>query len=286
MFLYTYNSTEFAYSQKTNPDILEWVLIGVPFDSTTTYLSGARYGPKAIREASYNFEQYNIILDKQIKNNFTDAGDIDIVPGNFQETAKRIRKTINEIQEQKLKPITIGGEHTITLPIIQEITNQPEELTVIHLDAHTDLRDTYMDEKETHATVIRRVHEENIKQLIQIGIRSSSLKETQYAKSQKNITQYTTQDVRTQLSQILEEIDKITGPIYLTIDLDVLDASQAPSVGTPVPCGVYDYQIEKIITKIREKNIIGIDLVELASTTIGDITSINAAKIILDFLSQ
>lgn len=265
-----------------------YAIMGVPFDSTTSYKSGSRYGPKAVREASYNFETYNLHFDKSLTVDSYDIGDIYITNGNYEKTNEMIIDTVLSVLSMGLKPIVIGGEHTITNGVLKAIYDYDEDyfhnLTIVHLDAHFDMRDTYLDEKYSHATVLRRIHELQPKEIIQLGIRSAELEELDYVKKQDNITYFTNYDIKNNFETVLDYLKKIESPIYITVDIDVLDPAYAPSVGTPSPCGISPFDLEEIIGILSQKESIGLDVVEVSSDTIGDSTSINAAQVIYDYL--
>ena len=291
MFFYTENMTKFAFSTELyNQDDVEegYAIFGVGFDSTTSYKSGARYGPKAVREASYNFETYNLHFDTSLTVNNYDIGDVNVNYGDYETTHMMIADTVLSLLDMGLKPIMIGGEHTVTNGVMQAIYDYDEDyfhnLTIIHLDAHFDMRDEYLGEKYSHATVLRRIHEMNPKEIIQIGIRSAEEEEFKYVKQHENITYYTNYDVKNDLKNILKRLEKIDTPIYITVDIDVLDPAYVPSVGTPAPCGINPYELEQIIGVLSKKDSIGLDVVEVSSNTIGDSTSINAAQVIYDYL--
>ena len=291
MFFYTENMMKFAFSSEMpeqNHFESGYALMGVPFDSTTSYKSGSRYGPKAVREASYNFENYNLHFDKSLTVNTYDIGDIYITNGNYEKTNGMIIDTVLSVLSMGLKPILIGGEHTITNGVLQAIHDFDEDyfhdLTVVHLDAHFDMRDTYLDEKYSHATVLRRIHELKPKEIVQLGIRSAELEEFDYVKKHDDITYFTNYDIRNNIESVLDYLKKIESPIYITVDIDVLDPSYAPSVGTPSPCGITPFDLEEIMGVLSQKESIGLDVVEVSADTIGDSTSINAAQVIYDYL--
>lgn len=291
MFFYADNMEKFAFSrQLDNHDELEkgYAIIGVGFDSTTSYKAGSRYGPRAVREASYNFESYNLSFDTSLTACSYDIGDVMVNHGNYESTNPMILDTVKSVLEMNLCPIVIGGEHTITNGVIGGIHDFNEELfhnmTVIHFDAHFDMRDTYLDEKYSHATVLRRIHELNPKEIIQLGIRSAQYDEHEYVKSHENITYFTNHDIHRNINKVISYLKKITGPVYITVDIDVLDPAYAPSVGTPAPCGISPYDLENMMSILALKDVVGLDVVEVSSDSIGDITSINAAKVIYDFL--
>jgi agmatinase len=294
MLLYTRNHLKFALSLdkdylkdksviNTGKDIknVEFGILGVPFDSTTTYKPGARFGPTFIREASYNFEKYNIILNKMLDVSVNDFGDVEVIPGNFEKTSLNIESTISELLDDHIVPITIGGEHTLSYSIIKSF--ETEKINIIHFDAHMDIRDRFMDEKFSHATVMRRIFDLNPKRIIQIGIRSCSFEELSFSK-ENQINYFTPQEVNEDIKAVEKTIRDLKGPVYVTVDMDVFDPAYAPSVGNPSPCGLNPFQVERLIYYLKKKELIGFDLMEVASTHIGDITSINAAKVIYDFL--
>lgn len=291
MFFYTENMMKFAFSTEIPDDNnfeSGFAIMGVPFDSTTSYKSGSRYGPKTVREASYNFESYNLHFNKTLSVKNYDIGDVNVTMGNYENTNLMLKDTVLSVLSMGLKPIVIGGEHTITNGVIQAIYEYDEDyfhnMTIIHLDAHFDMRDTYLGEKYSHATVLRRIHELKPKEIIQLGIRSAQKEEFEYIKKQENITYYTNYDVKYNKNEVLKYLEKINSPIYITVDIDVLDPSYAPSVGTPAPCGINPFDIQEIMGVLSKKETIGLDVVEVSSDTIGDSTSINAAQVIYDYL--
>ena len=148
MLLNTYEPWKFAFSQEIE-DIKEnsFGLIGVPFDSTTSYHSGARLGPIVVREASFGFEKFNTVFNKDLNTTFYDFGDVNVVPGNCQKTCNIVEDTVNELLDLNLKPIIIGGEHSASIGAIKALTDRYEKLTVIHLDAHRDLAFDFVGEK-------------------------------------------------------------------------------------------------------------------------------------------
>ena len=183
-----------------------------------------------------------------------------------------------------LKPIIIGGEHSASIGAIKALTDRYEKLTVIHLDAHRDLAFDFVGEKYSHATVMRRAHEMGAN-LVQIGIRSSSKEEEEFVKSTYDIQTFRNRDVHKHMDAIEYYLVNIDGPIYISIDMDAVDPSIAPSVGNPTPGGLFISEVETIIETLSHKNIVGLDVVETASSTLGDNTSVVAAKIIYDFLT-
>ena len=285
MLFNTYEPWKFAFSAENDEIITDsFGIIGVPFDSTTSYHSGSRLGPIVVREASFGFEKFNSVFNKNLTATFYDFGDINVVPGNCLKTCQIVEDTVNEILDLGLKPIIIGGEHSASIGAIKALSDKYEKLTVVHLDAHRDLAFEFIGEKYSHATVMRRAHEMGVS-LVQIGIRSSSQDEEAFVKSTYNIQTFKNRDVHKHMDALEYYITNIDGPIYVSIDMDVVDPSIAPSVGNPTPGGLFISEIENILETLSRKNIVGLDVVETASDRLGDTTAVIASKIIYDFLT-
>ena len=280
------DSVDFVKSKK-------WGIIGVPFDSTCSYHHGSRYGPTIIREASFGFEQYNSTFEKLLDGEFYDCGDLNVVHGNCSKTCDSLEDAVGELIGSNIKPILIGGEHSVSIGSVKalcgkEESNDLSDITVIHLDAHRDIIDTYIGEKDSHATIMRRVHDLNPKELIQIGIRSFSIEEKEFVEGQKNICSFLAKDLFDDFDALLEKLDSIEGKVYISIDMDAIDPAFAPSVGNPTPNGLHPIDVENIFEALANNeniDVIGFDLVEVASDRLGDMTAILAAKIIYDFLT-
>ena len=280
------SNEEFAKSKK-------WGIIGVPFDSTCSYHHGSRYGPTIIREASFGFEQYNSTFEKILDGEFYDCGDLNVVHGNCSKTCDALKDSVKELIGAEIKPIIIGGEHSVSIGSIKALADFEDsadlsDITIIHLDAHRDIIDEYIGEKDSHATIMRRVHDLNPKELIQIGIRSFSIEEKEFVESQDNIVSFLAKDLFDDFEILLNKLSSIEGKAYISIDMDVIDPAFAPSVGNPTPNGLHPVDIENIFDALANNenvDIIGFDLVEVASDKLGDITAVLAAKIVYDFLT-
>lgn len=293
MLFNTYKPWKFAFSQETE-NLKEtkensWGIIGVPFDSTSSYGPGSRFGPTTVREASYSFEKYNITFKSNLDTVFYDFGNINVIYGNCKETIKILEDTISDLVEHNIKPITIGGEHSVSLAPIKALSKKYniEDMIIIHLDAHMDIIDEYQGEKCSHATIMKRVYDLKPKEIIEIGIRSASLEEKEFVDRVKNVTIFTANDTKEKFENIEDKINQINEdePIYLSIDMDVLDPLYAPEVGNPIPNGISPEIIENILKILANKNVIGFDLVEVATSKLGDPTAVTGSKIIYDFLS-
>lgn len=293
MLFNTYKPWKFAFSQET--EILKeaeensWGIIGVPFDSTSSYGPGSRFGPTTVREASYSFEKYNITFKSNLDTVFYDFGNINVIYGNCKETIKILEDTISDLIEHNIKPITIGGEHSVSLAPIKALSKKYniEDMIIINLDAHMDIIDEYQGEKCSHATIMKRVYDLKPKEIIEIGIRSASLEEKEFVDRVKNVTIFTANDTKEKFENIKDKINRINEdePIYLSIDMDVLDPLYAPEVGNPIPNGISPEIIENILKILANKNVVGFDLVEVATSKLGDPTAVTGSKIIYDFLS-
>lgn len=255
------------------------VIVGAPMDYTVSFKPGSRFGPQRIREMSLGLETYSPYLDRDLQDKkIYDFGDLELPFGNVEKSLEIIGQAAQEIIQDNKMPVFIGGEHLISFPVIEKIAEKyNDDLVVLHFDAHTDLRNQYMEETNSHATVIKKVA--NImdpKNIYQFGIRSGLKEEFQWAKKNSNLF---IEDVFEPLYGILKHIK--SRPIYITIDIDVLDPAFAPGTGTPESGGISFKELLKSIHLLKDLNVVGMDLVEvLPMGDPGDITSIAACKII------
>lgn len=236
------------------------VVFGAPFDGTVSYRPGSRFGPSAIRNESFGIETYSPYQNADLMDiKSCDAGDLPIPFGDAKAALDMINSFIHNIIMDEKVPIMLGGEHLITLPAIEAMLTKYPDLCVLHLDAHTDNRDEYMGVSLSHATVMRRIWEKTgDKRIWQFGIRSGEKFEFEWAEEHNYLTNYDLYGIENALDIIGER------PIYLTIDLDVLDPSVFPGTGTPEHGGVSFIDLLNFILKLRRNYIVGADLVELA----------------------
>jgi len=230
------------------------VLLGVPFDGTACFRPGARFGPQGIRLWSDVLETYSRPFDADLEDlKLADAGDLQVLSADWQGASDKIHKAVMEILHQGAVPILMGGEHLVTLPSVQACAVRFPELVVLHLDAHLDLRDDYEGLRLSHATVMRRVMETVAPDnLIQFGVRSGTRDE--WALSEKKST----------LLSDLDTLHEIVGdrPLYLSVDLDVLDPSIMPETGAPEPGGLSFTQLHEAMLMCRGLNLVAGDVVE------------------------
>lgn len=231
------------------------VMLGLPFDGTVSYRPGSRFAPEQIRLASWGLEEYSPYFDKHLKDcNFHDAGDLEFPLGNTEKSLDLIEKNVREIYKDGKKVFGIGGEHLVTLPEIKAVKDFYKDLAIVHFDAHTDLREEYLGEALSHSAVIR--HSGNIvgfENLKQIGIRSGMKEEFELMKK------YNT------LAKEYSDLDCLKNkPIFVTVDLDVLDTSIMPGTGTPEVGGLTFNELLGWFKYLKDFNIVGADVVELA----------------------
>ena len=239
------------YYANSNLKNAQIAILGIPYDRTSSFIPGARFGPEYIRLCSENIEEYSPYQGKSLYDlKIFDYGDIHF---ETQEWLIESRKVL-EIFGSRQKIIVLGGEHTITLPMINWYKASYDRFSVIHFDAHCDLRDEYLGEKVCHSTVMRRVSEVvGIENIFQFGIRSGTKEEFEFG---KNLYKF---DILKSLTSVINNID---GPIYLSIDIDVVDAGVLPAVSTPEPGGVSYRELIDSLLLLRDKDIVGADIVE------------------------
>ena len=258
------------------------VIVGYPYDGTSSYRPGSRFAPSAIREASDGLETYSPYLDLNLEDKkICDEGDMVLPFGEKMEVMDIIKTRTEDLLSSKKKILSLGGEHLITYPIVRQYIKYYPDLIVVHFDAHADLREDYLGEKLSHATVMRRVYEElGEKKIYQFGIRSGTREEFIFGKNRNHFHPFTLEEVK----DVIWEIPDHT-PIYVTIDLDVLDPSVFPGTGTPEPGGVSFLELLKGIHALRGKNIVGADVVELSPDYDSSrVSNIVAAKIVRNML--
>jgi agmatinase len=258
------------------------VIFGVPMDFTVSFRPGARMGPRKIREVSYGLEDYSIYAGGSLKDvHFFDAGDVDIPFGNVERSLDIIERVTAKLLDDGKIPVVLGGEHLISYPVIKQVARRCPDLVVVHFDAHADLRDTFFGESLSHATVMRRVYEHvGEKRLYQFGIRSGIKDEFDFAKKHTNM--YPVEVVE----PFKSVYDDLKGkPVYVTLDIDVVDPAFAPGTGTPEPGGCTSREILEVISLLRELKVVGFDLVEVSPPAdLSERTSLLAAKILREVL--
>lgn len=272
---------------KSHPNLeeAEAVIYGMPMDWTVSYRPGSRFGPTRIREVSIGLEEYSAYLDRELEEvKFYDAGDIPLPFGNPQRSLDIIEKFVDDILDAGKFPLGMGGEHLVSWPVMKAVYKKYPDLAIIHMDAHTDLRESYEGEPLSHSTPIRKIAEhigpENI---YSFGIRSGMKEEFQWAKEKgMHISKFEV------LDPLKEILPKLAGrPVYVTIDIDVLDPAHAPGTGTVDAGGITSKELLASIHEIAKSDIkvVGCDLVEVAPIyDVSEQTANTASKLIREMI--
>ncbi len=246
-----------------NYEKAEVVVLPVPYDSTTSYKSGTRDGPHAIIDASRNIELY----DEEYKKEITEIGiyttdDMQPSVGSPEETIDWLEREVSLVIESGKLPVIIGGEHSLAVGSIRAVAKHAKDFSVIHFDAHSDYRDEYMGSRYSHACIMARAREA-CKSCYSIGVRSI---DTESASKYSEDILYMRDMQNMPAKEISDIVNKRTEKnIYITIDMDVFDTGEMPSVGTPEPNGMKFAQIDAVLKGIlAEKNLLGMDFCELA----------------------
>lgn len=270
-----------------DPSDATFVFVGVPFDKTSTYRQGARHGPAAIRAASQEIEshciQEKIDLDAASLP-IADIGDVNFNSESVRSMLRAVESVVSQISAENKVPILLGGEHTLTLGAARAL---PRDIVLVQFDAHMDLRDRLDDNEFSHACVQRRIVEQlGPDHLIQIGTRAIAKEEYEYAR-EHNIVHYTSDDVRregaTSIAQRINDAIPPGPPLYISIDMDVLDPAYAPAVGNPETAGMTSPELLAILRVVSPRAAI-FDVNEIAPQFDQGITAICAARIITSFL--
>ena len=239
------------------------VLYGAPFDSTTSFRPGARFGPAAMRHESFGLETYSPYQDRDLMDiSVFDSGDLELCFGSSEMALSDIQKRAEEILKSDKFPLLLGGEHLVTLGAVRAAAVKYPDLHIIHFDAHADLRDDYLGAKLSHACVLRRCWEVlEDGRITQFGIRSGDREEWRWGKEH-----VTTHPFIVDMEVLQETLRKLEGkPVYFTLDLDVLDPSVFPGTGTPEPGGISFEELRRAVTQIcSAARIVGCDVNELS----------------------
>jgi len=238
------------------------VLLGCPFDETASFRRGARLGPQAIREASDCLETYSPGLDKDLSDAaLCDMGDVDLSSGDTGAVLAAIRAEASAIFQADKRPVFLGGEHLVSLPLVEAALGVFPGLAVFQWDAHADLRDDYLGEKLSHACAVRRILElDGVGPLRQFGVRSGTREEFAWMRAEGTLLPLTPEAVSAALEETGERV------VYLTIDVDVVNPGEMPGTGSPEPGGPgLDALIECIrVLDASGARVVGADVVELA----------------------
>ena len=259
------------------------VLYGAPFDSTTSFRPGARFGPSAMRHESFGLETYSPYQDRDLMDiRVFDSGDLELCFGSSEMALSDIEKRAEEILKAEKIPVLLGGEHLVTLAAVRAVFNKYPDLHIIHFDAHADLRDDYLGARLSHACVLRRCYEllgDN--RIHQFCIRSGEREEFQFAAKHTDFHPFTFEG----LEETIQELDREQVPVYFTIDLDCLDPSAFPGTGTPEAGGVSFLELLEAIQTVSQTKVVGADVNELAPMLdVSGVSTATACQVLRELL--
>ncbi len=259
---------EYANSDFKNAEI---VIIGFPYDRTSSFIPGSRFGPRYIRMCTENIEWFSPYQNRSVES--VKIADLDDYAFETDDQLKEIEEKVFELYKKGKRVIFLGGEHTVSFPIVKGINRVIKKFSIIHFDAHADLRDNYHGEKFSHAAAMRRAGDViGLNNIYQFGIRSGT--ENEFSLN-KNLFRFSA------FQPLKKIINKISDPIYVTIDVDVIDPSQLPAVATPEPNGITFKELIDSLLLLKNKKIIGADIVEYNPLVTSPYASGSAVAVIL-----
>lgn len=274
---------------------LDFAIAGAPFDTASSFRSGSRFGPNAIRNISAMMKPNNVIMQVNIMDGLKggDIGDFNVTPGYIHPTYQAIEEEVANILKENACPIVLGGDHSITLAELRAVAKKYGPVALVHFDSHSDLCDEVFGQKYNHGTPFRRALEENLidaSHSIQVGMRGSLYDPDEHKMAaelgMKLIPAHKVREMglETLIKTILERVgDK---PCFLTFDIDFVDPAYAPGTGTPEVGGFTSLEALDLVRKIKDLNFVGFDLVEvLPAYDHGEITAYLAANIVFEYLS-
>ncbi len=275
------NENAIFMGAKRNPDDCSIGIFGVNYDGTCSFKPGARFGPEAIRQVSSCLETYCPNLNKDLEDIlYIDFGSIIIDKNDSKSVIESVKSATNFLINKRLSPIMLGGEHSITTGAIEALVKKYPDLILVQLDAHADLRESYIGNKHSHACTMKRCLEVlPEKKILQVGIRSGTKEEFQIMHNNNQLVNFCPSGSAQKLRQALLPYSK--HPIYLTIDLDWFDPSLLAGTGTPEPGGFFWNDFEEILKTLRDFRIVASDIVELSpEIDKSGVSSIVAAKVL------
>ena len=281
--------------RRASADGLDFAIYGIPFDTGSSYRSGARFGPQGIRNISVMMKPNNPVHAINILDHLkgADLGDVNVVPGYILPTYEAIEEFTSSIIDAGALPIALGGDHSITLPELRAIARKHGPVSLVHFDSHADINDQVFGQLYNHGTPFRRAHEEGLidtTRSIQVGMRGSlyDLNEFRLAAG-LGFTLIPTHEVRAMgLPAVVDEIKRVVGgnKAFLTFDIDFIDPAFAPGTGTPEVGGYSTFEAISLIRGLTGIDFVGFDVVEVAPPyDVAEITSLAAANLVFEFLS-
>jgi agmatinase len=270
-------------------------VVGIPFDAGVSYRPGARFGPLAVRNASKMLRPYHPDLDTHPygAQQVADAGDIPANPFDINEAIGTIEQAARDLLDQAGRLVAVGGDHTVALPLLRATAAKHGPVALVHFDAHLDTWDTYFGAPYTHGTPFRRAVEEGLLALdasAHVGIRSPLYARTDLTEDKAlGFATVSTMDVaRRGVDEAIDRVRERVGnrPVYLSVDIDVLDPAHAPGTGTPEPGGLTTRELQLILRGLAGLNLVGADIVEVAPAyDHAELTALAAANVAYEFLA-
>lgn len=279
----------------SSPANLDVAIIGIPYDGGTSYRTGARFGPRAIREQSSLIRTWHPVLKVHPfeRLRIADCGDVDVVPISIERTFEAITKRIDAIIAAGATPLSMGGDHSVTLPILRSIARRHGPVGIVHFDAHPDTWDEYFGSKYFHGTPFRRAVEEGLidpRRMIQVGIRGPLYGPEDFAfHDEHGIEVLRIEPIKEQgTAWTASRLERLRGaPVYVSFDIDSVDPAFAPATGTPEVGGLTSYEALALVRALQGLTIVGADVVEVSPPYDGpgQITSLLAANLLFEFVS-
>ena len=261
----------------------EIAILPVPYDGTSTWIKGADRGPEALLDASYNLEFYDIETQTEVYK----RGIATLAPvtesSSPEAMANEVERRVTQIINDKKFPVLIGGEHSVSIGAFRAMARRYPHLSILQLDAHSDMRDEYEGSPCNHACVMARA-KELTSNVTQVGIRSSAIEEQHNIDAERIFYAHAIVDDPTWQDRVSSQL---TSDVYITIDLDVFDPAYVPSTGTPEPGGLNYREVMSLLRRVvREHNVVGLDVVELCPNPAAKASDFLAAKLVYQFLSE
>ncbi|MBI4589017.1 MAG: agmatinase [Candidatus Rokubacteria bacterium] len=277
------------------PERLDVALVGIPYDGGTSYRPGARFGPRAIRDQSALIRPWNPVLNIAPfeKLRIADYGDVDVAPISIESTFAAVEREIGRLLQHGVVPVAVGGDHSVTLPILRAVATRYGPVGLVHFDAHPDTWDEYFGSKYFHGTQFRRAVEERLvdpERVIQIGIRGPL-----YGANDFDFhAQYGLEAIRIEavkergIGWVADRVKRLAGaPVYCSFDIDAVDPAYAPGTGTPEVGGLTSYEAVRLLRALQGLRLIGADVVEVSPLYDGpgQVTALLAANLLFELLS-
>lgn len=270
------------------------IFVGIPFDDGTTFRTGARFGPRAVREASRMLRPYNPVVDvKPFQNlGMVDYGDVDIVPGYIEDTNRKIEETLYPIFSSGIIPAICGGDHSVTLSVLRAAAKKHGALSLIHFDAHSDCWDDYFGKKYNHGTTFKRALEEKLidpERSIHVGLRGPLYESADLTDLSKMGFSVITMKkfIEIGVAETLRQIWNVSnGKAYVSLDIDGVDPAFAPGTGTPEVGGFTSREIQELVRGLHGDGLVGFDVVEVSPPyDVAEITALLASNLIYELCS-